>query len=637
MTSKQKFSTFASVLSKSIIRRTALVFLIAIIAVTVVSVAVVYRQSSQNAESLLNNNKLEIEKVLSDVESISKAFSLALPDMVGNDEFISKTTREVVKSDDKILSCAVAYEPFLHNPEDEFYMILSTQREDMSVDTQLIGSQDFDYFYQDWYQIPKLTGKSYWNEPSYSLSGNQRMTVSYSTPLYDIDGIFIGVLRQDLDLEWLSDVSNNLKPYESAVTLVVSKSGAFITHRDKEKILNETIYTDPLDKGSKSMLDKCSKLMAGATGSTSYPADGRMRYVVYTPLENGWSIIGICSYQDFFKAVNQINFILFFIAATGLIGLYFSSSSVIRRLTKSITVLTHSAMNMSRGKFHAQIPTDENSNGEIKQLETSMHYLQRTINEYISLLKASTAKQERIDSELAIANQIQLSFLPRRFNREAEYDCYGAISPAKEVGGDLFHVNREDNYLFFAVGDVSGKGVPAALFMAITKSSFNFFKHRNLPTNEIVSTINNVFSEGNEEGMFVTLFLAKVNLDTMEMEYCNGGHNPLIIVNPDGAARYLKAEPNLAVGLFPDFPYMSEKVQLEKGCRLIAYTDGVSEAENKLKELYGDDRLLDYASHLSPDSSAKQVVENLFESVRKFADGNEQNDDITIFSVNFDN
>ncbi len=635
MTSKQKFTSFASVLSKNIIRRTALVFIIALVAVTIVSLIIVYNQSSQNARSSLNNSKLEIEKVLSSVSSIADAFAMSLPQFLNNDEFIEELTRDVVNRDDKIVSCAIAYEPFLHRADQEYFMVMSNQDTTGMITTEVMGSYEYDYFYQDWYQIPKLTGKSYWNEPSYSVSGTSTIA-SYTVPIFDIDGIFIGVFRMDLDLSWLADIADQFKPYESAITLIVSKSGTYVTHVERERILNETIYTGPIEKNDSKRLSQCIKMMSGGLGSTSYPADGRMRYVVYTSLENGWTIMGICSYNDFFSAVTTINLLLFTIAFLGLIILYISSKKIIKRLTKSITEVTYSAVNMSRGNFHARIPNTA-ANGEIQQLELSMKYLQNTVNEYFSLLKTATAEQERIESELAIANSIQMSFLPRKFKKNPGYDCYGAISPAKEVGGDLFYVRKElGKYLYFAVGDVSGKGVPAALFMAVTKSSFNFFKNADFHPQEIIYKINNIITENNSDGMFVTLFSARVNLETMEMDFCNGGHNPLVIVNPDGTARYLHALPNLAVGLFPDFPYEGETVQLEKGCRIIAYTDGVSEAENKQKDLYGEDRLLEFASNIPQEATAKEVVDSLFDSVHKFANGNDQNDDITIFSVNFD-
>ena len=169
--------------------------------------------------------------------------------------------------------------------------------------------------------------------------------------------------------------------------------------------------------------------------------------------------------------------------------------------------------------------------------------------------------------------------------------------------------------------------------MAITRSSFRFIAKMGFSPESIVSRLNDAFCDGNDSGMFVTLFAGSINIDTLEMKFCNAGHNPILIVNPDGSTRYFHAKPNLAAGLFKEFPYQGESLQLEKGTRLLIYTDGVSEAENQSKELYGEDRLEQFAQNSNPQDSSEEFINGLTASIKAFTLNNPQNDDITIMSI----
>ena len=209
------------------------------------------------------------------------------------------------------------------------------------------------------------------------------------------------------------------------------------------------------------------------------------------------------------------------------------------------------------------------------------------------------------------------------------------VRPAKEVGGDLYDFFLDnDKILYFAVGDVSGKGVPASLLMAITRASFRFIAKMGLPMNEVVSKMNNALAESNANGMFVTLFVGKINLETGEFDYCNAGHNPIVIISPDGKAGFMKVKPNLAAGLFPNFPYEEESCTLEHGSRLVIYTDGVTEAERADSSQFGDARLIEWSEkRYTLFSDSGEACEDLYSTVKQFTDGNEQNDDITIMTI----
>ena len=169
--------------------------------------------------------------------------------------------------------------------------------------------------------------------------------------------------------------------------------------------------------------------------------------------------------------------------------------------------------------------------------------------------------------------------------------------------------------------------------MAITRYAFNFISSLGLEVDDVMKNVKDSFCQGNSMMMFVTMFVAKINLDTYEMEYCNAGHNPIVVIDSDGVARYLHSKPNLAIGLFSDFPFEKESLKLSKGTRLILYPDGVTEAEAVDKNQYGEDRLLEFANGIAKTDNSETVINNLFSSVKAFTGDNDQNDDITALTV----
>lgn len=304
---------------------------------------------------------------------------------------------------------------------------------------------------------------------------------------------------------------------------------------------------------------------------------------------------------------------------------------IIRKQTDPIITLAYKANTMAKGHFKTNIPEVDTDN-EVARLRDSLEYLQTSVNIIVNDVYNTTARNERIQSEINIASAIQKAMLPQDFPHTKNIDLCAMLSPAKEVGGDLYDFYIKDSKLYFTIGDVSGKGVPAAIYMAITRSSFRFAIGMDMPINEIISRINNVFATGNTTQMFVTMFAGILDLETRKLEFCNAGHNPIIVIDKDGKAQYLRSKSNIAIGLFEDYPYEMETLTLDEGSRILVYTDGVTEAERADKQQYGENRLLDYANSLTKDSTSEEVLDGLHQSVSAFTCGNPQNDDITMMS-----
>ena len=247
-------------------------------------------------------------------------------------------------------------------------------------------------------------------------------------------------------------------------------------------------------------------------------------------------------------------------------------------------------------------------------------------------LEETTTAKERMESELRIARDIQMSMVPNVFPSVEGLDMYASMTPAKEVGGDLYNYLQLGDKLYFCIGDVSGKGVPASLFMAIVTRGFRTLALTGKTPAEIATRLNYELTENNEQGMFVTMFICRLDLKNLQLEYCNAGHNPPIIGNAEGQFAFLDVkETNAPIGLWPGLEYMGEEIDLPSGSMMLLYTDGLNEAENQQQEQYGEERIIQLmTSH--PAQNMHDIIEALKADADHFRDGAEQNDDLTMLA-----
>jgi serine phosphatase RsbU (regulator of sigma subunit) len=269
-----------------------------------------------------------------------------------------------------------------------------------------------------------------------------------------------------------------------------------------------------------------------------------------------------------------------------------------------------------------------------RRLKVAHQKLEATHQELLTAydqLEETTIAKERIESDLRIARNIQMSMVPSTFPDRPDLDLYGSMTPAKEVGGDLYNfLIRDDapDKLYFALGDVSGKGVPASLFMAQATRLFRTLAAQQMKPAEIATRMNDALSgDDNEQGMFVTMFLGVVDLTTGHLQFCNAGHNPPIL-----GTEFIDMIPNAPIGLFPGLEYEGEEIADIRGRQLFIYTDGLNEAENAAQEQFGDDHLLQIMKE-TPYQSARQMIELLQEEVARHVAGADPSDDLTMLCL----
>ncbi len=327
---------------------------------------------------------------------------------------------------------------------------------------------------------------------------------------------------------------------------------------------------------------------------------------------------------------------------------------LINKISKPLNILTDHVTGITSADLSEQnvdislIKTiAENSSDEIGDLARSFMQMERELSQYITKLTETTAEKERIESELKIAHDIQMGFLPMKFPpfpERTEFEIYANIIPAKEVGGDFydfFFIEDEhmtygsNNKLFFVIGDVSGKGVPAALFMALSKTLLKAKASSDITPSQILTTVNRELCIDNDSCMFVTIFCGVLDTDTGEIEYSNGGHNPPYIVSKSRGVKLLNGHTGTALGVFDQAIYVTNKTKLSRDEGLYLYTDGVTEAMDINNNLYSEQRLEKFLSDQDGCCETELLVKRSRTEVIKFTSGAVQSDDITIMAIKY--
>ena len=314
-------------------------------------------------------------------------------------------------------------------------------------------------------------------------------------------------------------------------------------------------------------------------------------------------------------------------------------SVISRTITKPLRKLTGTAAAIAQGNLNVDL-AEPGSRDEIGSLTRSFREMQEALKEYMANLAATVAAKEKIESELKIARAIQMSFLPKRFPPLAAADFVeiaALLEPAREVGGDLYDFFMiDDHHVFLTVGDVSDKGVPAALFMAVTKTLLKGLSEVGLGPAQVFAKVNRELVQENDSLMFVTCFCGILNLETGEFAYSNAGHLPPLLIRPGQEPRWLALPPGVFLGIDEHSSFGTERITLQPGDMILAYSDGITEADDLERRLYSSDRLLATARDYRGDS-AEALLQAVRASVADFAGGAPQADDMTILTARLKN
>lgn len=631
--------SFATRLSIYVLSFTLIVFATIMIVFYNYSHEKVTNYAIERTHGLLNNIATEISSQLMSVETTINQSVWVMEEHLNRPDSLQKVITSVIDNNPLIVGSGIAFVPDYYKEKGKYFMPYASlsNNDNGEITYQVLGSQNYDYPCMDWYLIPKLLKKDYWSEPYYDDGGGNIIMSTYSKPLYDNRGELYAIFIASISLSQFTDTISLLKPYPSSYTYLVSRNGNFLTHAERNKIMNQTIFSEAFAEKNPAQEQIGREMLAGHTGTMRFDNIGTDSYAFYTTIPHiGWSVCTVCPSQIILQDLDSTSRKIIYTFLVGMLVLFLIVYSIIRRLTSPLEKFSQAAREIATGRFDIQIP-QVRSHDEIRHLHDSLIYMQNSLSNYVNELRETTASKEHIESELSIAREIQMGMIPKIFPPypdRNDVDLHAILQPAKEVGGDLYDFYMDGNHLYFLIGDVSGKGVPASLFMAITRSLFRTLSQHVLSPAKIVTDMNNSISDTNESNMFVTLIVGILDLETGKLKLSNAGHNPPILIQTDGHVSFVEFKTQIFAGVIEDFVYVDEEITLEKGSKLFLYTDGVTEAENTDKELYGEEKLMATLSD-NASSNVRATVDVVVSSIVNHVKEAEASDDLTILLIQY--
>jgi sigma-B regulation protein RsbU (phosphoserine phosphatase) len=598
------------------------------------------KNTRERAENLARNAVSRIETILNAVENVPEGTASVLETCSLTREEMLRLLRASVADNPEIYGAILAFEPHGLDRKTRFFAPYFYKHNGDILATDPLSRPHFEW---DWYQTPKRLKQPVWTEPYFDTDFGKIIMSTYSVPFYrNVRGEkrFQGVVTADISLEQLSDIVSSIRILRSGFGMLISKNGTFVTHPDKNLIMKETLVGLARKRKDPRLREIGRKMLAGESGFAPFPilAAGKSSWIYYAPIpSSNWSLAVVFPEEELAEDIIALHQVVIFMGCAGLFLLFLAVILIARSITRPLRAMAAATEAIAAGDLDVELPP-ATSHDEVGKLTESFRSMKVSLKDHIRQVAEAAAERERITSELNIARDIQMNILPTGYPPlppRDRYDLRALIEPAKEVGGDFYDFFPIDgDRLCFVVADVSGKGVPAALFMAVSMTLLKATARRGLPPEEILTRVNDELSRDNEVNMFVTVFCGILDTGTGEIVYANAGHNHPLLMGKSGEARYLNTVNGLALGVMEDAPYRREALRLEPGDSLFLYTDGVTEAMNTADELFGDDRLrreLETLAGVAPE----KVTAGIMCRVKEYAAGAPQSDDITIMLVHY--
>ena len=600
----------------------------------------VRQEAVSRATQILDKTSLRVDSILNRVEVASNMTRWLVERHPDKADSMFVYSRGMLQNNPDFYNCSIAFEPYYFRDKGRYFSAYTKHVGD-SLRTMQGGSDHYQYFFVDWYLMPQLLEKPCWTEPYMDLdvpTNSSEMVTSYCQSLKNKQGQVIGVINTSLSISWLSQTISAVKPYPNSYSIMIGRGGTYFVHPDTTKITRQTIFTQTLEQPDTALAALGYAMQRGEEGMKEMSLSGEDCLVFYKPLgQTGCSMAIVCPESDIFSGFDRLRHTIMAIITIGLLMMLYFFIRIITRELKPLRRLAKEAETIASGQFDAELP-DFQRVDEIGQLSHSFGNMQQSLVKYIEELKSTTTQKASIERDLKVASDIQMGMLPEKFPSRDDRDdvqLYASLTPAKQVGGDLFDFYFRDEKLFFCIGDVSGKGIPASLFMALTRSAFRTVSaHESMP-GRIVTTMNKTIADMNKQFMFVTLFVGVLDLPTGRLHYCNAGHDAPLLVGA-GVGR-LPCIPNVPVGFFPAWDYVPQEAQIFTGTTIFLFTDGLTEAMDADQNQFQMERVNDVASQAlsNQQQEPRQLIARMTEAVHKFVGDAEQSDDLTMMAIQY--
>ena len=632
-------------------------------------------------KSYLTITNANVGRVLTDVSTATINHVSEIEGSLAQPDKMFGFMKEVVSQNSHIRSCGISFvADYYPNKGHRFcpYAIRDTLG---NVQVYNDANASHDYLKAPWFLEALEAGEAYWSKPFFSANDTLMPLVSYLVPIRDKQGKTVAVLGADMSLDWFKGeivgsgsfnnqkdsiefyINSNQNPDGTITSVfedrrwrfvtynfIIDGDGTFVAHPDPDKVLKQN-YFDRVKETKDTIDDYIGRQMVAGKKGTYKNAKGEIdhfelfdieflsTYLFYEPIENtNWSVAIVVPRLMVDGMCMAFGVVLWILIGLGLLVLRIVARMIIKRTTKSLKELAVSANEVAAGNYMASLPKIKH-NDEIRLLRDSFEDMQHSLMEHMEELKTTTASKAAIENELKIAHDIQMAMLPKTFPpypERSDIDIYGTLIPAKAVGGDLFDFHIRDEKLFFCVGDVSGKGVPASLVMAVARSLFRNVSAYVSTPESIVTAINQALVEGNDSNMFVTLFVGVLNLATGHLSYCNAGHNAPLVIDKNGCHK-LPCDANIPGGVMSNWTFSKQEMMLGSQTTIFLYTDGLTEAEDMFHGQFQMERVHKVMEDLSAAqiTQSEAVVGKMAEAVHTFVGGAEQSDDLTMLAIRY--
>ena len=545
------------------------------------------KELEQRAEMELTMKSILIKNTLNSAEDIMKNHIWDIQENLSEPDSVFEAIGRMIMLSRHLKGGAVGFIPNYYPKQGRWFEPYARKEGDSIVKVQ-IGGPNHDYLNSIPYQQAIKANSEVWIEPIEDKEGALASIITYIGPFYDKSNKLAGAVGIDIDVDWLNDTINHNHIYPSSFVILLTEDGKPIIKPSKSQVSRQnsehiiSLINDSTVVREKSRSGQCTVIKFDNSERNG------VIFYAYMKGQPHWQIAVVCYDDEVYASLIQLRIwmLVLMIVAFGI--LFF--------------MITRFA------------------NSEKKLYE-------------------KTLEQERIDGELRIANGIQQALLPAdepTLKGVTDISVMGRLIPAKAVGGDLYNAFVRDGKLFFCIGDVSGKGIPSALIMAITQSLFHNIALRESNPAHIMSQLNQTTCRNNKFNVFVTIFIGVLDLPTGHLRYCNAGHEIPLILHQQWKPKHklLDAKPNLPIGLFCDFNYEMQSMVMEPGTTLFLYTDGLTEARNTERKLFSRERVLQMMEDITT-TNPKQLVDAVITQVELYAKNAEQSDDLTLLAIQY--
>ncbi len=642
----KRYTSFANRLTKKVMLTVLVMLVIIFCFILNLTVSAVKAEEEGRYHAIMSLVNEKLGRILATEEICVRNVFDEVWTSLGSPETVLEALEKEIKLNDYIEGYSMSFEPGYYPQCGRWFEAYMHRDYDHA---RNIGSSSHDYLNQEWYIKGKETKNGYWTDPFFDEAGQNGYLCSFVMPMYDQNNSLAGVLAGDMSLEWLVKQLQDIdhESYHYGVlpfdvwrdayfySFIISNDGTFIAHPDSQRIMKGNVFSC-IDQKNKKDLNVIVDITKMKRGKATLTIDGVWADVYYAPLEAAdWAMAIVVPQRAYiYPALAMIGLMLFF-TTIGLTVIYYRCRSDIRQVVSPLGTLARSANEVAKGNFDAPLPVITHQD-EISHLRDSFAAMQQSLEKYIEDVKQNTAKEAAVNHDLEVAWNIQKSMLPRKsvsLPERSDIDLYSYLKPAKSIGGDLFDYFIRDEKLFFCIGDVSGKGIPAALVMVVIHDVFRMVTEHHTDPKDIVEVMNNFISAENKTSIFCTFFLGVLDLKTHELKYCNAGHElPLLITSE---VSMVQVDHNLPLGLIEGKSFKSGQMQLSPGNVLLLCTDGLKDATNEKEEFFGKERIKTSLQKVVAQgpANAEAYIRRLVKDVHAFIKDASQADDIALLAV----